>query len=121
MAIGEDDSLKSWVDLEDIVAVDDETFAYSIERTVVEGGQLVHQVVQLANYIFFFAVGKEYVGVVSIAFDENDLIGWNPDDFAVGCYFKPFHIFIDSLFCSYPCLLIKDRSNKLQAKIQVFF
>lgn len=45
MAIGEDDSLKSWVDLEDIVAVDDETFAYSIERTVVEGGQLVHQVV----------------------------------------------------------------------------
>ena len=98
MAIGEDDSLKSWVDLEDIVAVDDETFAYPIERIVVEGGQLVHQVVQLADHIFFFAVGKEYVGVVSIAFDENDLIGWNPDDFAVGCYFKPFHIIFLLLF-----------------------
>ena len=98
MAIGENDSLKSWVYLEDIVAIDDEAFAYSIERTVVEGSQLVHQVVQLANYIFFFAVGKEYVGVVSIAFDENNLIGWNPDDFAIGCYFKPFYIFLLLLF-----------------------
>ena len=32
------------------------------------------------------------------AFDENDLIGWNPDDFAVGCYFKPFHIIFLLLF-----------------------
>ena len=31
---------------------------------------------QLADHILFFAIGKEYVGVVSIAFDENDLIGW---------------------------------------------
>ena len=48
--------------------------------------------IQMVSYVLRFAIGQVYVGIVSFTFDENKVLGSNPNDFGAICLRPIFHM-----------------------------
>lgn len=48
--------------------------------------------IQMVSYVLRFSIGQVYVGIVSFTFDENNVLGSNPNDFGAICQRQIFHM-----------------------------